>query len=374
MLDGDSKSSTNVVSTPSAAKRKGDRYASKKIDALDHEDVITWKPSKFTPEDNVHGLLEESSFATLFPQYREKYLRQVWPDVKRVLSEVHIKADLDLAEGSMTVRTTKKTYDPFIILKARDMIKLLARSVPLPQAVKILQDDVFCEIIKISGMVRNKERFVNRRQRLVGPNGSTLKAIELLTECYVLVQGQTVCVIGSVRGLKTVRRIVEDCMKNIHPVYHIKELMIKKELAQDETLKNENWERFLPHFKKRNHQRKKVKVVKSSKSKSLFPPEPTPRKEDIMMETGEYFISEEERHLKQQQQKKLLGQQKTDERKRRRAAEYQPPAENSVKKSKLVVKNKEEPDVQALVRSLQRQGASKTKTRKAIEDAADLLM
>lgn len=178
---------------------------------------------EFKPEDAACGPFQvESDFQVKFPKYREAYLRTAWSVVTKALEKHSIACQLDLIEGCMTVKTTRKTYDPSAILKARDLIRLLARSVPVPQAIKILEDGMAMDVIKINGMVRNRAKFAKRRQRILGPNGSTLKALELLTGCYVLVQGNTVATMGGYKGLKELRRVIEDCMKNIHPIYHIK--------------------------------------------------------------------------------------------------------------------------------------------------------
>ena len=78
-------------------------------------------------------------------------------------------AELDLAEGSMVVKTTKQTWDPYSIINARDLIKLMARfvinyiwfknydswyyeksrSVPYEQAIKCFDDENAVEVVKI---------------------------------------------------------------------------------------------------------------------------------------------------------------------------------------------------------------------------------
>lgn len=266
-------------------------------------------------EEDVPGgscCVAETTFATLFPGYLEGYIKSIWPGVEAVLAQSKLVGKLDLVEGSMTVATTRKTWDPFIILKARDFIKLLARNVPLAQAQKIFQDDITCDIISISLKGNSTRRFVKRRDRLIGPQAQTLKAIEILTGCYVLVQGKTVAAMGPLKGCQQVRRIVEDCMKNIHPIYVLKQLLIKRELAKREDLKNEDWSRFIPQYKKTAPNKEKQKSIKKikkqkvlasikkAKHRSIFPPAPPKRLEDIAMESGQAFIEGKKRRSREE--------------------------------------------------------------------------
>ncbi|KAJ3068840.1 Ribosomal RNA assembly protein mis3 [Podochytrium sp. JEL0797] len=330
----------STVANPS----KNKRYRRDK--PWDTDDIDKWAIQPFdyeTDGKSIGSFLEESSFATLFPKYRENYIRECWPGVTQALEKHGVACVLDLIEGSMTVKTTRKTRDPYILFKARDLIKLLSRSVPFTQSLRILQDDTACEIIKIGNIVRNKERFVKRRQRLMGPHGNTLKAIELLTGCYVLVQGNTVSAMGPHKGLKEVRRIVLDCMKNIHPIYHIKELMIKRELAKDEKLKNENWDRFLPSFKKRNAKSTKKQQPdlkkKKAKSNTPFPPPQQPRKVDLAIESGEYFLSQSQIAAKAMEKKKAEQAVNKEARKGEREKDFIAPDEGpAVRPSKKAKK------------------------------------
>ncbi|CAL8103707.1 unnamed protein product [Calicophoron daubneyi] len=294
-----------------------------------------WKEPEFKPEDNPYGrLFAPSSYGTLFPKYREKYIKEIWPTLKKVLLEHHIRAELDLAESSMEVRTTPKTFDPFIILKARDVIRLLARSVPFEQAIRVLQDDVFADIIEIN--LNNRERFVKRRNRLIGSEGETLKALELSTNCYIVVQGKTVSAVGQYENLKQVRKIVLGCIfDNIHPAYSIKRLLIIKKLQADPTKQGVSWERFLPKLKKKVlSRRRKPHKIRKKKEYTPFPPPPVPSKVDIELEKGTYFLAEAERNRLKTAAKITQSNKNAKKRQAKRAAAFIPPSETEPKAKK----------------------------------------
>ncbi|KAG5408197.1 hypothetical protein IGI04_004516 [Brassica rapa subsp. trilocularis] len=343
----------------------------------DDPNIDRWTIEKFDPAWNPTGMLEVSTFSTLFPKYREKYLQDSWPRIESALKQYGVACKLNLVEGSMTVSTTRKTRDPYIVVKARDLIKLLSRSVPAPQAIKILEDEVQCDIIKIGNLVRNKARFVKRRQRLLGPNSSTLKAMEILLDCYILIQGSTVAAMGSFKGLKQVRRVVEECLRNeIHPVYQIKNLMMRKELAKDPALATESWasnssiyfkfdssgrmfSKSSPKARRRSHIQHYLLNRRLARQENLL-------LVDKQLESGEYFMNDQKKADKKWQEKQEKQSEKSAEKKRKRDASFLPP-EEPTQNNNLNKSEESKKDITELTQSLKSKTNELKKQKKTQE-------
>ena len=153
-------------------------------------------------------------------------------------------------------------------------------------------------------------------------------------------------------------------MKNIHPIYNIKELMIRRELAKDPALKEENWERFLPQFKKRAAKKKKKSETKK-KEYTPFPPEQQPRKIDLQLESGEYFLSETEKRAKKKEAEKEKQTEKLHERQGERAKSFKAPKEGEAPTRKRA----DEEDAATIAARLK--GAGKPKKAKVTKEVED---
>ncbi|GAU15117.1 hypothetical protein TSUD_08550 [Trifolium subterraneum] len=323
-------------------KKKGKHDKPKPWD--DDPNIDHWKVEKFDPSWNEGGMLEVSSFSTLFPQYREKYLQEAWPLVKSSLKEFGISAELNLNIKA----SVRFLFGLFLVLCVGSGNASLYESSDLPlfsiAAVSccsgscnegnhivttrcnaaMLQCLYSIQLTSMKTMLGFTHARAIRKKKTASC-GSQLfhlevQALEILSGCYILVQGNTVSVMGSYKGLKQVRRIVEECMLNkMHPVYNIKILMMKKELEKDPALAQENWDR-------KNVKQKKV-TAKQKKPYTPFPPPQQPSKVDIQLETGEYFMSDKKKSAKKWQERQEKQAEKTAENKRKRDESFIPPKE-----------------------------------------------
>ena len=132
-------------------------------------------------------------------------------------------------------------------------------------------------------------------------------------------------------------------MKNIHPIYHIKELMIKRELMKKPEMANESWDRFLPNYQKHNVKRKKVKKIK--KEYNPFPNEQQPRKIDLLLQSGDYFFDEKNKSKKESNKKikkKIENKEIEDEKlKKREENQKERNEKKEIKKSRFIAPKEE---------------------------------
>ena len=139
--------------------------------------------------------------------------------------------------------------------------------------------------------------------------------------------------------------------------------MIKRELAKDPELKNENWERFLPKFEHKNLSKRKQPFKKKDKTKKPYTPFPPPMPEsklDKELASGEYFLKEKEKKLRKIQERKEKQAAASVQREEKRNKAYKPPKEVSQNDKK---KQDDTLDVDALKAKIKK-ASSKSKSKK----------
>ncbi|MEL9999599.1 MAG: KH domain-containing protein [Thermoplasmata archaeon] len=119
-----------------------------------------------------------------------------------------VRLMIDSESGEVEIDDTNA--DPFLALKAEDVVKAIARGFSPKRAFKLFEEDIILEIIDLKDYYNKKENRIRvARGRIIGTNGKARKTIEELTGTYISVFGNTVSIIGSYEGLEMARKSIE---------------------------------------------------------------------------------------------------------------------------------------------------------------------
>jgi len=127
---------------------------------------------------------------------------------------------IDSATGEVTIDESRAT-DPVFALKVRDIVSAIGRGFSEERALRLLQDDVYLEVLDVKDFAHSRNRVSEIKARLIGTRGKTRRIVEELAEVDMSVYGHTVALIGEVFHLAIGKEAVEMLLRGSehHTVY-----------------------------------------------------------------------------------------------------------------------------------------------------------
>jgi len=126
---------------------------------------------------------------------------------RRLEEHTGIHVEIDSASGEVTIDEAGAS-EPVMALKARDIVQAIGRGFSEDRAFRLLDEDIYLEVLDIKDFARSRARVEQIRARLIGTRGKARRIIEELTGVDMSVLGHTVALVGPTFEMAIAREAV----------------------------------------------------------------------------------------------------------------------------------------------------------------------
>ncbi|MCQ2977102.1 MAG: KH domain-containing protein [archaeon] len=120
------------------------------------------------------------------------------------------KLDINSEEGTVIIDPTENMDDPLGVWKANHIVKAVARGFNPHVALKLNEDDIYLEILKLPLYVgKSKKAMARYKGRIIGKDGKTREIIVDMAEVDMAIYGKTVSFIGELENVMVAKEAVE---------------------------------------------------------------------------------------------------------------------------------------------------------------------
>lgn len=112
-------------------------------------------------------------------------------------------------DATVTVSSRENMEDPLAVWKTANVVRAIGRGFNPNVSLKLLNDDIYLEIIKISDYVgKSKKAMLRQKGRIIGREGITRKIILDMTGVSLSVYGKTASIIGDLDQITIAREAI----------------------------------------------------------------------------------------------------------------------------------------------------------------------
>lgn len=126
---------------------------------------------------------------------------------KKIEELTGMKLEIDSKNGEVFFQ--QKSRQQANILSALNIVKAIGRGFSPKNALLLLDEDNFLDIVDLTEFGKTKKRLSSRRGRVIGTEGRIRERIEEETGTKISVFGKTISMIGKIENIETAKKAIE---------------------------------------------------------------------------------------------------------------------------------------------------------------------